>query len=179
MSSNYSGFGSNEYEEIGNNSSANNTYNNYHSYIVVIVAMSPFICICLLCSIHCCATIFNDIMCSCYKYIKRCKRKKTNILVHNNKLTNNFINKLNSRNKSNSINEDCVICLDTVEINNKNVILNCKHIYHVMCLQDWVSNQLKQDINPCCPHCRDEIIIIIPDSPNYDNYSSHSSFEFD
>lgn len=51
-------------------------------------------------------------------------------------------------------NEDCCICLASLRNNDerKNVILECKHEFHHICLQQWLN------VNDTCPLCRRRIL---------------------
>jgi hypothetical protein len=151
--------------------------------IFLIILCSPFICIIIYC-------IYNSVkeglfsINNCIKNkIKECFKKKKISKINDNQLSKEFIQSLNKNNrlgiKENKI--DCPICLDIINIddyNSKNfniTFLNCNHVYHTNCLQEWVKQQLN-NINKCsCPMCRDIII----DIPNYTvkNISYESSDE--
>jgi len=62
------------------------------------------------------------------------------------------IKKIKNSDLENLINE-CSICLENYEINDKIIILNCNHIFHKRCLDLWLSN------NNNCPICREDIFI--------------------
>lgn len=47
--------------------------------------------------------------------------------------------------------EECPICLDVVGENKRSIMLDCGHLYHVHCIERWVSN------NNLCPYCRTSI----------------------
>lgn len=47
--------------------------------------------------------------------------------------------------------EDCSICLEIIKKNDKIYKLNCGHIFHVTCLNQWNKNT--------CPYCRNAIIV--------------------
>ena len=63
--------------------------------------------------------------------------------------------------KQNSItptNDDCPICLELVNDDDKDVIkLDCTHQYHQPCLMPWIENQLSISTKSSCPLCRDDI----------------------
>tara|TARA_A100001015_G_C15006654_1_gene721016 strand:+ start:904 stop:1419 length:516 start_codon:yes stop_codon:yes gene_type:complete len=46
---------------------------------------------------------------------------------------------------------ECSICLDVVENNDFVKLINCKHIFHKSCIDEW------QKINNTCPLCRKNI----------------------
>ena len=50
--------------------------------------------------------------------------------------------------------EECVICLEDLKENI--VILNCKHIYHYSCIQQWFFKKKRLS----CPMCRGESEIV-------------------
>ena len=45
--------------------------------------------------------------------------------------------------------DDCSICLETIKILDKIYRLECRHIFHLECLDKWNKNT--------CPYCRREI----------------------
>ena len=47
--------------------------------------------------------------------------------------------------------QDCSICLEIIKKNDKIYKLNCGHIFHVTCLNQWNKNT--------CPYCRNDIIV--------------------
>jgi hypothetical protein len=51
-----------------------------------------------------------------------------------------------------SIKGDCPICMDTMSLNDKLIILKCKHIYHNSCIHDW----LTKNSTKCCV-CRKDV----------------------
>ena len=46
------------------------------------------------------------------------------------------------------IEEDCSICCCPMLIKNKQILLNCRHIFHKNCIYSWLRK------NPLCPMCR-------------------------
>jgi hypothetical protein len=46
---------------------------------------------------------------------------------------------------------ECSICLDIIENNNFIKLINCKHIFHRSCINEW------KKINNTCPLCRKNI----------------------
>jgi hypothetical protein len=49
------------------------------------------------------------------------------------------------------INTECSICLDLIEIGQRYTKLQCDHVYHRECIQEWLL------IKTNCPLCRDDI----------------------
>lgn len=48
--------------------------------------------------------------------------------------------------------DECPICLDKFEINDRIISLNCNHKFHKDCLKLWIKK------NNTCPQCRENII---------------------
>ena len=52
--------------------------------------------------------------------------------------------------------KNCTICLEDFELNSKLSVLNCDHIYHQKCINEWIG--IKNDIyNVKCPNCNSNI----------------------
>ena len=125
--------------------------------------------------------------------VDKCKRKKKiKTKIHrdddiiNNKLTNKYINRLNTENKKTiEIETNCPICFDSIyTVKKKTLIyLNCSHIFHNNCLQEWVKTQSKNNNVINCPLCRDNIIKRIPNRTDnqivYDSDNESLSDLFD
>ena len=60
----------------------------------------------------------------------------------NNNLTE-FINKQNNPKNY----KECVICLENMKYNEDLIMINCSHIYHKECIQQWLNR------NSICPLC--------------------------
>jgi len=60
--------------------------------------------------------------------------------------------RLNSSDEDNLLNE-CPICLEKFNKNEKIIELSCKHNYHDKCIKEWMNNN-----NNSCPNCRGNII---------------------
>ena len=50
------------------------------------------------------------------------------------------------------LNEECVICLDKFELNEKITTLSCNHYYHYNCIKEWTQKERS------CPLCRLNIV---------------------
>lgn len=50
-------------------------------------------------------------------------------------------------------NENCTICFETIEENAEIADLECKHLFHFDCINDWVKRK------PECPNCKSSIKI--------------------
>ena len=86
-----------------------------------------------------------------YEEIKRRLRNKNdlkNILNELESFKIEDINKLGEENKS------CVICQEDFTNNIKAIYLSCFHLFHKLCIYDWISRG-----NKICPVCKNEIII--------------------
>ncbi len=57
-------------------------------------------------------------------------------------------NTYNNISKHNKIDINCTICLEDYKSTDMVIILNCNHIYHMVCILEWI----RQD--PSCPLCR-------------------------
>ena len=70
--------------------------------------------------------------------------------VVNNRLLNNIIQRTSLKYLE-IFDTECAICLeDGTEGDNKFVELECKHQFHLKCIQTFLNNNL----NPTCPNCR-------------------------
>lgn len=56
---------------------------------------------------------------------------------------------------TNSITEDCSICLMTMDKTNLCSVLPCKHIFHMDCIHSWIDAD--EDMSLQCPICRKAI----------------------
>ena len=144
---------SNDYGSGSNNDDANNSdANNYETLDIVapLVILSMFIGICLFMCISDCVT-----------KIKRNCKYQTNKPedIKKNKLTQKCINRLNKKNKIDLDKEsECSICIEPIVDSTKLIYLDCNHVFHKNCLQEWVKSQSKQDNTINCPLCRYTII---------------------
>jgi hypothetical protein len=82
------------------------------------------------------------------------KNKLKNNLIKYTKeitITNNLLNKIDIENQEIT---DCTICL--IGPKNKEIWrkLNCGHIYHIKCIDNWINKNI---VNPTCPNCRTNI----------------------
>jgi len=56
-------------------------------------------------------------------------------------------------------NNDCIICFDTIEINQPIDFLNCNHTnnYHPKCANAWLNECIKNNQELSCPLCRNKL----------------------
>jgi hypothetical protein len=47
----------------------------------------------------------------------------------------------------------CAVCLDEIASGDPSILLQCRHIFHPMCIREWVCHK------PCCPVCRSSIVV--------------------
>ena len=47
----------------------------------------------------------------------------------------------------NTLGEECIICLNTLEKNHKATLLKCGHVYHSHCIYSWF---MKKKVCPIC-----------------------------
>ena len=81
---------------------------------------------------------------SIFSLLLRCILKKeatidTKVLVYDNTMK--------------SIETKCSICLTDFNLKDKIISLECKHIFHVKCIRQWLSNGKK------CPNCNSTVVI--------------------
>ena len=62
------------------------------------------------------------------------------------------INNLNKYILKNNLEDKCSICLDDMKINQEVIELQCNHIYHSNCINEYLTNY-----NYKCPCCKEEI----------------------
>jgi len=55
-------------------------------------------------------------------------------------------------------NDNCSICLENYKKNDKCVRLNCSHIFHKKCLNEWFKNRIDKSEELTCPLCRNNFI---------------------
>jgi hypothetical protein len=51
---------------------------------------------------------------------------------------------------------NCTICLEDFTESSDVVVIQCKHIFHLECLKDWL---LKNLLNPKCPNCNYNVLL--------------------
>ena len=56
------------------------------------------------------------------------------------------------------INDNCSICLEDYKKNDKCVRINCSHIFHKKCLNEWFKNRIDKSEELNCPLCRNNFI---------------------
>ena len=164
------------------------------SLLVIFLALAPLICgatVCIILTIKYC--ILDEIMKKCKNIKYNCIRKYTIYIeekrnpppIQNNKLSPHFIKECNKTNRNTDTDKkslDCSICLDEINIEdykktpNDLIFLNCSHVYHTECLQNWTETQVKNGRSVNCPLCREHIVIDIPKIVyNYDSDASEAS----
>jgi hypothetical protein len=57
---------------------------------------------------------------------------------------------------TNIINKECAICI--TDNNSNSISLKCNHTYHNDCIKPWIYECTKQEKQPKCPLCNDNII---------------------
>jgi len=80
--------------------------------------------------------------------------KLDNLIDKAGKPFNKSIGKNIQKNK-----ETCSICLSKFKKGKSCLELNCKHIYHTKCIEDWYDTCLFWNIIPKCPLCKTVINI--------------------
>ena len=58
-----------------------------------------------------------------------------------------------------SKNDDCSICYNLLNKPENICVTNCKHIFHLTCLNSWKQSQILQQMNSTCPICRKRLTI--------------------
>lgn len=58
--------------------------------------------------------------------------------------------KINSDNLSEYSDKDCLVCMDSVQLENITIKLKCLHYFHEQCIVDWLK------VHNTCPVCREE-----------------------
>ena len=55
------------------------------------------------------------------------------------------------------LSDDCPICLEKYKEKDKCVRLNCSHIFHKRCLNQWLKNRIDKSEELNCPLCRNNL----------------------
>ena len=55
------------------------------------------------------------------------------------------------------LSDDCSICLEKYRKNDKCLRLNCSHIFHKRCLNQWFKNRIDKSKELNCPLCRNNL----------------------
>ena len=78
-----------------------------------------------------------------------------NLIPETDNQNNELISIINNYTSLSDIYTDdiCVICLESMNINDQIIKFNCNHIYHKKCISEWVL------INDNCPICKDKLHI--------------------
>jgi hypothetical protein len=152
--------------------------------LIILIVLAPF----LLIFLGCCSLFLLSIIEIIINNIKdkihifKTKYCNKNSQIINGKLNKKIIKTLNINNHENvdkTTSLDCSICIEQINLetfklkSNKLIFLNCNHVFHTECMQQWVKSQVKQINKPTCPLCRDIIINI--EQPKCINYSSDDS----
>jgi len=166
-------------------------YNNRLS-IGILLALSPLIVAggaLILCFIYMNIYIPIKDYIKSLKYSYNSKQEEKKLPIYNNKLNPIFIKELNKNNidkvKNKKESLECSICLTEINIENyKNkktdlVFLNCSHVYHKKCLNEWVKAKVQSFNHPDCPLCRDKIISINDIKINIASESDSSGYDSD
>lgn len=93
--------------------------------------------------------IFSSCFMPIYYFLKVCdifKFCKTKLKTH--PLTEVLIEDLS---------DDCPICLEKYKKNEKCIRLNCSHIFHKRCLNEWFKNRINNSEELNCPLCRNNL----------------------
>ena len=54
-----------------------------------------------------------------------------------------------------NINDNCSICLETINNNNNTILLkDCNHIFHYECIKKWI---IEKETDSSCPLCKKKI----------------------
>ena len=172
----YSGGGSKDlYAPPNNNESDDDDIQYAHPLWWLCLPFSPIILGGLVILLVCLREFICSIIESVKDKIERVKKYLNNTeIIVNNKLSNKYIKKLNTKNKDSCIDTTCTICLDNVS--NDGVTLNCKHNFHKGCLQEWVKHQILDINNPSCPTCR-TVVIEMPVIEKYASQSDYSDYD--
>lgn len=70
------------------------------------------------------------------------------MIKYNDNISLNDINLILPTQKNDKDEEDCSICIEKININDDIRKLNCGHIFHKNCIDQWLV------ISPICPICR-------------------------
>lgn len=145
----------NNYEPVYNYTYHNNDYDNDNSSLILF----SILCICFI----------LKMICNVYKHNHGNNNNNnendnnSNDGIDNNGINNNVLLNVSMQNSEdnslrysyNSITMDevqpyqeCCICLDPFNDDDKLIKLRCSHIYHKECFEEWIKNQ------KICPYCR-------------------------
>ena len=91
----------------------------------------------------------------------KCRRIRHNIYLETNitfdEPDHYIVVVIQKQNISTPINDECPICLETINEEDNVINLECRHQYHQPCLMPWIDNQLSKNNNSSCPLCRSDI----------------------
>lgn len=122
------------------------------------------------------AQVINNDTGSRKQYLLRENRKGLDYLLKKVVLTKSY-DKLLNENQTN-----CTICLEIFVTSDMILELSCKHVFHQICLENWLNENI---LNPKCPNCNfnvlDEIKKIkiegLDQIINYWNFSEEARFD--
>ena len=106
-----------------NDSKINDSKNNYDVFVL-------FVFVCSFFGYYSCHVMYTCIIQN-YDMYKKNKKLKEKLILNDDMI--------------------CSICLENLKDDNS-VILNCEHIYHKICIKEWLKK------NNSCPNCRINII---------------------
>ena len=87
---------------------------------------------------------------------KKSKSKNTNKKTQKTQTTHKIITKdkdIIDINIKTQLNDECIICLENIQSNDRASLLKCGHIYHQSCIYEWFHKK------KICPICYIEIKI--------------------
>ena len=84
----------------------------------------------------------------CFKLMNTCKNNRRKSMQKKKHLRIKTI----APNDADNLLNECPICLDKYENNDKICILKCDHVFHEKCIKEWLKN------NESCPNCRGNIL---------------------
>lgn len=80
-----------------------------------------------------------------YSFLKRLCTDSGKNKIKN--IDNIFENDLIDYTLTNTIGDECIICLNNLEKNENATLLKCGHVYHTQCIYGWF---LKKKVCPIC-----------------------------
>jgi hypothetical protein len=122
-----------------NSNELNDVYNSIFLYILVGD----------LASIICMSTLIITVGESCIKVM-------VESFLYPEGIVENDINLQEIKYNSETPDDECCICLENYNKNEKVIILRCKHVYHKVCINKWINPSVNpsEEENRSCPKCR-------------------------